>query len=592
VCLDCSIPDGTVTVVDDCANDQFSLDVDITGTGDGSTAQIIYTVDGGAPQTVSGLPIGVATIGPFNFDEIVNVTIAHESNSLCNVPKGDFTDTGTCPELIECGTPYAVSYCYANNNDVRWYFQGTGTFPLGVQFTQGVVFNGDLLQVYDGGDINAPLIYSGNGTNQDVTGLFFYTSNPEHRLTVRLLANGFTDCASNAAQTPVQFSVDCLDCVPPAASFSIVQDCDNLQYSVAVDVISMGSASTLSITNTGGAPVVNATAVGTYTVGPFASGSATSITVANPANSLCSVFSGSLVNPLCPTILCGATPITETYCYNNNEDRAWAWAAPSAGATLSLSFVRGTIESNTWDKLRIYDGPDINSPLLFEHGTGTTNLGPTGSAILGTPYPYETVNVSSTGPNLYMTLTTDGSVACLNNANYDPWEWNVTCNGCSAPGVSYNLIPDCLHRIYRAEVIITNPPSSEGMTIENVATGQIQSVSAVGVYEFGPYPVNGISLFGITDLSEPGCTWLSDSLTYPSDSCVVVSCGFDNYEYCYENDEDRWYTYRSALQVPTTIAFLQGQMLAGDRIVVYNGFDDNATVIYQGNNGGNLAGFA
>lgn len=592
VCLDCEVPQGTVTVVDDCANDQFSLAVNVTNTGDGSTASVIYTVDGGAPQTQTGLPLGTTTVGPFNFGEVVNLTLAHESNSLCDIPKGDFTETGTCPELISCGTPFEVSYCYANNNDVRWYFQGTGTFPLGVFFNQGTVFAGDLIQVYDGGDINAPLLYSGNGTAQDVTGLFFYTTNPDHRMCIRILANGFTDCATSATQNPVQFSVDCLDCVPPTGTFSIVQDCDNFQYSVAVNLTSLGSASTMQITNNGGAPAVTANGPGTYTVGPFTSGTPVQITVENADNSLCNIYSGTLVNPLCPTILCGASPLTETYCYTNNENRAWAWAAPSPGATLNLAFVRGTIESNTWDNLRIYDGPDANSPLLFAHGTGTQNLGPTGSAVLGTAFPYETVNVTSTGPNLYMTLTTDASVACSSSTNYDPWEWNVTCTGCSAPGVAYNLVADCQHRNYKAEVIITNPPSAQGMTIENVITGQSQSVTATGVYEFGPYPVNDLAIFGITDLSEPGCTWLSDSLTFPSDSCVIRSCGFDYYEYCYENDEDRWYTFQSIYPLPITIAFSQGQMLAGDRIVVYNGFNENATVIYQGNNGGNLAGFA
>lgn len=592
VCLDCAIPQGTVTVVDDCANNQFSLAVNVTSTGDASTASVIYTVDGGAPQTQTGLPLGVTTVGPFNFGEVVNLTLAHESNSLCNIPKGNFTETGTCPELITCGTPFNVSYCYANNNDVRWYFQGTGTFPLGVFFNQGTVFAGDLIQVYDGGDINAPLLYSGNGTAQNVAGLFFYTTNPDHRLCVRLLANGFTDCATSASQNPVQFSVDCLDCVPPTGTFSIVQNCAAFQYSVAVNLTSLGSASSMQITNNGGAAPVTANGPGTYTVGPFTSGTPVQITVENAANSLCNIYSGTLVNPLCPTILCGASPLTETYCYTNNENRAWAWAAPSPGATLNLAFVRGTIESNTWDNLRIYDGPDANSPLLFAHGTNTSNLGPTGSAVLGTGFPYENVNVTATGPNLYMTLTSDASVSCSGSGSYDPWEWNVTCTGCAAPGVSYNLVEDCLHRIFKTEVIITNPPSAQGMTIQNVLTGQSQSVTTTGVYEFGPYPLNDLAIFGITDLSEPGCTWLSDSLTFPSDSCVIRSCGFDYYEYCYENDEDRWYTYQSIYPLPITIAFSQGQMLAGDRIVVYNGFNENATVIYQGNNGGNLAGFA
>lgn len=592
VCLDCAIPAGTVAIVDDCANHQFSLDVDITGTGDAASATVLYTVNGGAQQSVTGAGLGITTIGPFEFGDVVNVVIAHESNSLCNIPKGNFSETGTCPELITCGTPFEVSSCYVNNNDLRWYFQGTGSFPLGIFFNQGTVFTGDLIQVYDGGDITAPLLYSGNGTNQNVAGLFFYTTNPDHRLCVRLLANGFTDCASAGTQNPVEFSVDCLDCVPPTGTFSIVQDCANFQYSVAVNLTSLGSAASMAITNNGGAAVVTATAPGTYTVGPFTSGTPVQVVVENASNSLCNIYSGTLVNPLCPTILCGASPLTETYCYNNNENRAWAWAAPSPGATLNLAFQRGTIESNTWDRLVIHDGPDATAPILFQHGAATSNLGPVGSAVNSTAI-YETVNVTSTQGNLYMTLVTDASVSCASStATYDSWIWDVTCIGCSAPGVSYNLVPDCRSREYTAEVIITAPPSAQGMTIQNVLTGQSQSITTTGVYTFGPYRTDTTAIFGITDLSEPGCTWLSDTLTYASVDCHIVSCGSDNYEWCYGNNDDRWYTFRSALPVPTTIAFQQGQMLTGDRIVIYNGADETAGVIYQGNNGGNLSGFA
>ncbi|MBK7946212.1 MAG: hypothetical protein IPJ85_13315 [Flavobacteriales bacterium] len=421
VCLDCAIPQGTVTVVDDCVNNEFSLDVDITNTGDATTATISYTIDGGAAQELTGLGTGVTTLGPFAFGEVVNVTLAHESNSLCNIPKGDFTETGTCPELITCGTAVDVVSCYANNNDLRWYFQGTGSFPLGIYFNQGTVFAGDLVQVYDGGDINAPLIYSGNGTATNVAGLFFYTNNPDHRLCVRILANGFTDCASSGTQNPVSFTVDCLDCTPPTGTFSIVQDCDNFQYSIAVNLTSLGSASSMQITNNGGASAVTANAPGTYNVGPFTSGTPVQVTVENALNSLCNIYSGTLVNPLCPTILCGASPLTETYCYGNGENRAWAWAAPSTGATLNLAFQIGTIESNTWDNLRIYDGPDASGAILFQHGTGTTNLGPAGSAV-NSVAPYETVNVTSSGQNLYMVLTTDASVSCATTAaTFDSW---------------------------------------------------------------------------------------------------------------------------------------------------------------------------
>lgn len=594
VCLDCNIPEGDVTIVDDCANDLFSLDVNITSTGSGSTAAIDYTVNAGAVQTLSGLAVGVTTLGPFPFGDVVNVTLAHESNSLCNIPKGDFSETGTCPLLIACdGTFVNDSACYNNNEDLRWYYQGTGTYPLGLYFISGDYEFADSIFVYDGGDVTAPLLFAGGGFGLDMSGEFFYTTNPEHRLCLRIKSNAFTSCSEGFVGAQTEWQISCLDCVPPVATFEIVQDCDNFQYYVDVTVTDMGTDPDPEITNTAGLPSTTISAPGTYQVGPFVSGTQVEVVVENGANSLCNVYSGTLVNPLCPTVLCGSAPLDQTYCYVDQDDHAWAYATPDGAGTIRLLFNRGTIETNIFDELVIYDGPDATGTPLFTHGGTSSNLGPTGSAIDGVNYIYETVDVVTTGPNIYMTLTSDGSVSCDGTPDiFDEWEFQVICQGCSAPGIAYNLVADCLHREYKTEVIVTAPPSSLGLTVTNVETGEIQTTSDIGILYFGPYGTDSLSLYTVVDGSSPACVWSSDSLTYRSDSCHIVSCGFDNYQYCYENDEDRWYTYQSAQPVPTTIAFSQGQLLTGDRIVIYNGPDENSSVIYQGTNGGNLTGFA
>lgn len=592
VCLDCAIPTGTVTIVDDCANEQFSLDVDITGTGDAATATVLYTVNGGTQEVLSGLGIGITTIGPFAFGDIVNVVLAHESNSLCNMDQGDFSDTGTCPLLIACdGTFVQDSVCFGNTQDLRYYYQGTGTFPLGIFFDSGLLGFGDVLTIYDGGDITAPVLYTNPG-NADLTGLFISTTNPEHRMTLRILSNGFTSCADGGLVDNVAWQVGCLDCVPPTGTFTIVQDCDNFQYFVDVDVTDLGTDSEIEIANTSGLASTFVTEPGVYQVGPFVSGTQVEITLVNDANNLCNVYSGTLVNPLCPTILCGATPLVQTYCYDDNADAAWAYATPTTG-TIRLIFNRGTIESASFDVITIYDGPDPSGTVLFTHSNFQQyNLGPTGSAVQSTFAPYYAVDVTTTTGSLYMTLTSDGSVSCGGGSAYDEWEWTVQCIGCQAPGVSYNLVPDCFSRNYTAEVIVTQAPSAEGLEVEETISGTTQTVTAVGVYSFGPYAQNDSIVFGLTDLASPECTFFSDSITYLSDSCVIRSCGVETYTHCYGNNTDRWYTFESLENVPTTINFLGGQMLTGDRIVVYNGYDENATIIYQGINGGNFTGFA
>lgn len=593
-CLNCQLPVASATVLDDCPNNQFGIAIDVASLGDGSSVTFAYAVNGGLPTELSGVGLGETVIGPFTVDDIVSVFVQHESDPACTVALGSFTDTGTCPSLIDCGSELNVTYCPGDGENSIFYYQGTGTFPLALFFNGGSLETCcDHLFVYDGPDTSYPLLTPVNGVNGDLTGLFFSSTNPGHSLTIQITTDGSVSCETGF-QTELDYTLSCLDCIPVSAAFEIVQDCEQFQFFISVEVTDMGTDPDPMILNSEGLPATTITAVGTYQIGPFVSGTEVDLTIENDANSLCNVYSGTLVNPLCPTILCGGIPLQEAYCYGNNEDFAWAYEVPTPGATMQLIFNRGTIESSTFDVLTIYDGPGPTAPVLFQHNlTQQHNLGPDGSAINSPGAPYYAVNVTSSGTNLYMTLTSDGSVSCQSSTGtYDEWSWQVQCIGCSAPGTAYNVVPDCLSHSYMAEVIVTTAPSADGMTIANVLTGQTQSVSGVGVYSFGPYPLDSLSILGVTDLSEPGCLYLSDSLTYPIDSCVIASCGFDNYDYCYENNADRWYTYQSSLPVPSSLIFLEGHMLSGDQITVYNGYDASASILYQGNFGGNLAGFA
>ncbi|HRF81755.1 MAG TPA: hypothetical protein PL070_16880, partial [Flavobacteriales bacterium] len=282
----------------------------------------------------------------------------------------------------------------------------------------------------------------------------------------------------------------------------------------------------------------------------------------------------------------------ENYCYTNYDTTAWAYELNGLTGTLRLTFVRGTIESSTYDKLRIYDGSDNTAPLLFEHtATERRHLGPAGSALLDPAPVYATVDVTSTSGNLYMEMTSDVSVNCTTD-QYDPWEWEVYCLNCSAPTATFNLVENCVNREYTAEVIITDAGASDPLTATNLTSGESLTGLGVGVHTFGPYPVNEENVFRVFNEAYEQCRITSDTVTYTSEECISVTCGFDNYTHCYGNNEDRWYTYRSAENVPLTLAFLSGQMITGDRITLYNGADETAAVIYTGINGGNLAGFA
>lgn len=591
LCLDCTLPIVGASVEDDCANNAFNIPVTVATTGSGSTVNIVYTVNGGAPEVLEGVAVGQTVLGPFTINDVVNVVVEHETNFLCNVDLGELTDTGACPTIVVCGDELNVVYCEGNSENSFFFYQGSGAFPLALLFNSGVLEACcDRLYVYDGGDDTAPLLTPVGGIGGPLAGLFFSASNPENTLTVRITTDGSVSCGSGS-NAPVDYTLSCLDCQPPVATFEIVQDCANFRYFVDVVVTELGTDEELELVYSAGADTLLISAVGTYQVGPFVSGTTNQFTLVNDANSLCNLASPTLVNPLCPQILCGASNIEEEYCYVANDQQAWAYELPGAG-TLRLTFLRGTIESRTFDRIRIYDGPSNTSPLLFEHvNTATWNLGPVGSAVNNTIANFYGVDVTATGSNLYMEMESDGSVQCSNSTTYDPWEWIVFCEGCQIPGVSYTAVPDCFDRTYVMEVAVIEV-SAEGLNVVNTFTGETQLASAPGTLTFGPFDQNDPVAFELTGLDNPTCSYYSDTLTFASVDCIIASCGVDNYEYCYGNNEDRWYTYQSPIAVPVTISMLAGQMLSGDRIIVYNGLNENAPVLYQGNNGGNFTGFA
>lgn len=592
VCLDCEIPNLSYTVVDDCANDEYTIALDVSALGDASSLTLSYVVNDGDPQTVENVGLGMTEIGPFAASDTVDMVAIHSGSDLCNIELANITSTGTCPLLIDCGTEVSDSLCYGNLVDQRYYYQGTGSYPLAVYFDAGELLFGDTITIFDGGDITAPRLFQ--GTSQMMTGGFYYTTNPEHRLTIRVTSNQFTSCQDGGTTTPLEWRISCLDCVHPTAQFNIVQDCANYQYFVDVVVTDLGSDPMPVIVNSVNSDSLEITTVGTHQVGPFVSGTPVQVTIVNDMNPLCNVYSATLVNPLCPVMIdCPGPTLEETYCYVANDNHAWAYELVGGGsATLKLTFIRGTIESNSFDRLRIYDGADNTAPLLFEHSASSRrHLGPEGSALTDPSPVYYGVDVAATGGRLYMEMTSDGSVQCGTD-QFDEWEWEVYCLDCTNPTVTFNIVENCVAREYSTEVIITDAGADDPLSATNLVTGEVVADLGVGVHTFGPYPVDSTSVFRVFNQAYEQCRATSDTLVFAADSCINVTCGFENTTLCYGNNADRWYTWRSAQNVPLTLAFLGGQMLAGDYIEVFNGGNETAPQLYTGNNGGNFAGFA
>ncbi|MCU0320154.1 MAG: hypothetical protein MUE88_08755, partial [Flavobacteriales bacterium] len=70
-CLNCTYPQTTYEIVQDCENQQWSLEVDVLSTGDGSTINLNYNVNGGGLQSEAGIGTGITVLGPFGLGDVV-----------------------------------------------------------------------------------------------------------------------------------------------------------------------------------------------------------------------------------------------------------------------------------------------------------------------------------------------------------------------------------------------------------------------------------------------------------------------------------------------------------------------------------------
>ncbi len=88
----CVPPAATTSVVYDCANSQFSINVNVSDLGNGSPVVTNGTTNW--PVTATG----ILNVGPFAFGTPVTLTLLHGSDAICNISLGTF-NFGGCPPI-------------------------------------------------------------------------------------------------------------------------------------------------------------------------------------------------------------------------------------------------------------------------------------------------------------------------------------------------------------------------------------------------------------------------------------------------------------------------------------------------------------
>lgn len=565
----CTSPEATFSVMPDCAQDQFYVISQVTDLGSAPSLTISNT--GGAADVPVAAP-GTYQSGPFPNGTPVEVTV-ESTSALCDVHSPSLVNT-PCP-IVSCG-PDNYTYCYGNLDHSIFAYQSAGSQPLGILFQSGLLEVGlDSIFIYDGLNPSAPVLYQGSGVAGDLTGLLFLSTNADHALTIRLSTSGVYSCTDGYITQDMHYVVSCWDgCTAPTSTFELVEDCPAHQFYIASHITDLGSASALTITNSGGAPDVAVAGTGDFQSGPFPIGTPVYVTVES-TNALCAVRSPEMVNGTCQVISCG--PDNYTICYPDDWDSLMVYQSTGAQQVM-VHFNAGTIEYG-YDYITVYNGLNESAPVIY-----------TGGGLAG---DLSGLTFISSNPDHAMAIKgySDDLFSCQDGLTGPLLDWTVSCTDCVLPAATFELVPDCIHNGYRIAVNVTD-----------IGGSPIEIVNAYG-HDTIPNPPLGITMsnlvpFGVPThvsvehIGDAGCGITSEVFNYASDSCIITACTPTGTTYCYGNADVTYFTYQSGSTYPITLSIAYGTMLVGDYIQVFNGPSDSSPGLYTGNNLGNLAGLA
>ncbi|WP_204344666.1 choice-of-anchor L domain-containing protein [Psychroserpens algicola] len=170
----------------------------------------------------------------------------------------------------------------------------------------------------------------------------------------------------------------------------------------------------------------------------------------------------------------------------------------------------------------------------------------------------------------------------------------ITENTCVDPVVDFIVRQDCINGPqFFVDVDLTDLGSATSMTISDDQGSAAQNTTVTGVFTFGPFANNTPVVITVENDDDANCNTTSSTLT--QEQCVLnlVDCTQPplQFNYCYDNNDDTAWLFESTDGSPVRLTFNAGGIESCcDDILVYDGQDNTAPLIYQGNNGGDLSG--
>nr|WP_321243233.1 T9SS type A sorting domain-containing protein [uncultured Psychroserpens sp.] len=316
--------------------------------------------------------------------------------------------TEDCPITIDCEEgPVNTTYCYELNSADEYTYTSADGSPVQVTFNSGQVEDTwDELTVLD---TDGTLLYSGYGTNGDLTGLTFMSSGDT--LTIYVDSDEVFAC-STENYIPIDYDVNCVDltAVPNCTSVltaPVNGDIDvneniDLTWTAASGLVA-GYKLNVGITS-GGSEVVDNQDVGnvlTYDIGTldYEITYYVTITAYNDNGDALDCNEESFTTRVNPnqTVVCDDGGVNTMYCYANNDTTEFSFQSDN-GEPLTIFFNAGGTEVN-YDEVSIIDsdGSVMNPNLPY-----------------GNDGDFSGLSYTSSGGTITVAFSSDGSVSCAN----------------------------------------------------------------------------------------------------------------------------------------------------------------------------------
>ena len=274
----------------------------------------IGTTDGGTDivdnEDVGNVLTYAAPMLAYETTYYVTITPYSGSGNATGCTSSSFTTLLDPSQTVDCaGAPINIAYCYGNNDTTFWLFTSSDGSPLRINFASGSVEGfWDDLTIYDGVDNTGTVLFNNNTDGvEDLSGLIIDSTGDS--LFVEVNSDGIFSCATGQF-LEWDFTVACATCVNPEATYTLAPDCANgEQFFIDVDVTSLGSATSLDITDNQGSPAQTVSATGVVQMGVYPNGTGVVITIANNDDSNCVITSATINLPFCNDVCDFATPI-------------------------------------------------------------------------------------------------------------------------------------------------------------------------------------------------------------------------------------------------------------------------------------------